>query len=302
MPYRDAPFCDFLDYLSFNRRYSAKTVQAYGSDLEQFTGFLRKLYGPDTLLEAVTGSMVRSWLADLKDKNQSSRSINRKISALKSYYKYLMREQRIDASPMRKVIAPKQGKRLPAYVEEPAMVQLLDPARFSEDWKGRTERLVLELLYQTGIRLSELLQLKNSQVDYSLKSLRVLGKGSKERILPLSDPLLALLRDYQQAKPRMLEHFDSERLLVLSNGKPLYASFVYRLVRAQLGTVTTQSKRSPHVLRHTFATHLSNHGAELHAVKELLGHASLAATQVYTHNTVEQLKRIYQQAHPKSGS
>lgn len=302
MPYHDAPFCDFLDYLSFNRRYSDRTVQAYGSDLEQFTGFLGQLYGPEIPLEEVTGSMVRSWLADLKDKNLSSRSINRKISALKSYYKYLMREQRITASPLRKVIAPKQGKRLPVYVEEPAMLRLLDPSAFAEDWKGRTERLVLELLYQTGIRLSELIQLKNSQVDYTLKSLRVLGKGSKERILPLGEPLLALVKDYQQAKPLLLEAFDSGHLLVLSNGKPLYPSFVYRLVRARLGTVTTQSKRSPHVLRHTFATHLSNHGAELHAVKELLGHASLAATQVYTHNTVEQLKRIYQQAHPKSGS
>ena len=302
MPYRDAPFCDFLDYLTFNRRYSAKTIQAYATDLDQFTAYLQNLYGPETRLETVTGSMVRSWLADLKDHRYSSRTINRKISALKSYYKFLMREARIPSNPMRKVIAPKQGKRLPSYVEEPAMVQLLQPSSFSTDWKGLTEQLVLELFYQTGMRLAELIQLNNHQVDAGQRSLRVLGKGSKERILPLGEALLDRIKAYQEAKPRLLETFDADRLLLLPNGRPLYPSFVYRMVRARLGEVTTQSKRSPHVLRHTFATHLSNHGAELHAVKEMLGHASLAATQVYTHNTVEQLKRIYQQAHPKSGS
>ena len=251
-------------------------------------------------LKDIGAAIVRSWLASLKDAGMSSRSVNRKISSLRSYYKYLLRVGTVEQSPMAAIIAPKAGKRLPVFVEQEQMAELFGEVWFPDDWEGLTDRLLLALLYNTGMRLSELIRLKEGQIDGGNRVIKVLGKGNKERVIPVSGALLEAVRDYQERKRGLPEGVDREVLLVGKKGKKLYPNYVYRAVRNYLAQVTTIEKKSPHVLRHTFATHLMNEGAELNSVKELLGHASLAATQVYTHNTIEKLKDIYKKAHPKA--
>lgn len=244
--------------------------------------------------------MIRSWMVHLKEKGLSSRSVNRKLSALRSWYKFLLRNKRVSQNPLSRIVPPKSGKRLPVYVERPAIDRLLYQIDFPETFEGQTERLVIELLYNTGIRRSELVQLKTNDINWSAANLKVLGKGNKERIIPLSQDILNKLRAYRKEKEKLAE-YDREYLLVTPKGKKVYPQYIYRIVKKWLGLVTTLDKKSPHILRHSFATHLTNNGADLNAVKELLGHASLAATQVYTHNSIERLKAIYDQAHPKSG-
>ncbi len=251
-------------------------------------------------LKDIGPAIVRSWLASLKDAGMSSRSVNRKISSLRSYYKYLLRVGTVEQSPMAAIIAPKAGKRLPVFVEQEQMAELFGEVWFPDDWEGLTDRLLLALLYNTGMRLSELIQLKEGQIDVGNRVIKVLGKGNKERVIPVSPALLEAIRDYREKKYALPDGVDREVLLVGKKGKKLYPNYVYRAVRNYLAQVTTIEKKSPHVLRHTFATHLMNEGAELNSVKELLGHASLAATQVYTHNTIEKLKDIYKKAHPKA--
>lgn len=290
----------FIDYLKFEKRYSAHTIRSYSDDLEAFMIYLKAEFGEQGVRE-VSPAMVRSWLAALKDGGMSSRSINRKISSLRSFYKYLLRMGEVAQSPMVAIIAPRAAKRLPVFVEQQQMAELFSEVRFPDDWEGLTDRLLLALLYNTGIRLSELINLKESQVDGASKVIKVLGKGNKERVIPVSGALLEAVRDYQEEKKRVLpERADAGVLLVGKSGRRLYPKYVYRVVQRYLAQVTTIAKKSPHVLRHTFATHLMNEGAELNSVKELLGHASLAATQVYTHNTIEKLKDIYKKAHPKA--
>ena len=289
----------FVDHLKFEKRYSAHTIRSYQDDLVSFFGYLKEAFG-ELALKDIGPAMVRSWLASLKDGGMSSRSLNRKISSLRSYYKYLLRVGEVEQSPMAAIIAPKSGKRLPVFVEQEQMAELFEEVRFPEGWEGLTDRLLLALLYNTGIRLSELIQLKEGQIDGGNRVIKVLGKGNKERVIPVSGALLEAVRDYQQKKLGLPEGVDREVLLVGKKGRRLYPKYVYRAVQAYLAQVTTIEKRSPHVLRHTFATHLMNEGAELNSVKELLGHASLAATQVYTHNTIEKLKDIYKKAHPKA--
>lgn len=289
----------FIDYLTFEKRYSEHTVRAYRDDLMDFAGFVSGEFGGIGLSD-IHAAIVRSWLASLKEAGLSSRSVNRKISSLRSFYKYQLRMGVVGQTPMTAIVAPKSAKRLPVFVERGSMDELFEEVRFPDDWEGRTDRLLLALLYQTGIRLSELIRLKESQVDSGNRTIKVLGKGNKERVIPVSAELAGEVREYRERKRVLLQEPDTEVLLVGPKGRKLYPGYVYRAVRAYLAQVTTIDKKSPHVLRHTFATHLMNAGAELNSVKELLGHASLAATQVYTHNTIEKLKDIYKNAHPKA--
>lgn len=288
----------FLEYLKFEKRYSAHTIRAYADDLEAFWGYLQAEFGEMGVRE-ITPAVVRSWLAFLKDGGMSSRSVNRKISTLRSFYKFLLRRGEVEQSPVKAIIAPKAARRLPVFVEQEQMAELFGEVRFPDDWEGLTDRLLLALLYNTGMRLSELINLKEGQIDESNRVIKVLGKGNKERVIPVSAALMAAMGEYREKK-RSVDGADAEVLLVGRKGKKLYPKYVYRAVRGYLALVTTIGKKSPHVVRHSFATHLMNAGAELNSVKELLGHASLAATQVYTHNTIEKLKDIYKRAHPKA--
>lgn len=285
----------FLDYLRFEKRYSQHTIISYQNDLDQFFAFIAQY---ETSVESVTPSFIRSWLAELKGDDIGSKSINRKISTLKSFFKFLMKQGVIQQTPMTTIISPKISKRLPAFIEEKNTDTLFSHVEFSDDWCGKTERLILLLFYSTGMRLSELINLKEKQIDAHYCQVKVLGKGNKERIIPVSKELMGEMQDYISKKPVTLDAVDN--VLVNEKGKPLYAKHVYNTVKKYLGIVTTLDKKSPHVLRHTFATHLMNNGADLNAVKELLGHSSLAATQVYTHNTIEKLKDVYKKAHPKA--
>ena len=287
----------FLAYLQFEKRYSLHTITAYSNDLVQFFDFIETQYDK-VPLEQITGSMVRSWLAGMKETEMTGKSLNRKISSLKSFFKYQIRQENLAKSPMETVISPKITKRLPAFVAEQDMEQLLANLSFAEGWKGYTEKMVIQLFYATGMRLSELILCKESQLDASKSVIKVLGKGNKERILPISKNLAQELVQYMQEKPALTK--GNPHLFVTEKGKSLQARAVYSFVKFYLSQVTTLQKKSPHVLRHSFATHLMNNGADLNAVKELLGHASLAATQVYTHNTIEKLKEVFAKAHPKA--
>ena len=229
-----------------------------------------------------------------------SKSINRKISALKSFFKFQLKAGELEGSPIAAIISPKNKKRLPQYVDEKGINTLFQHIEFPDTWQGKTERLILELFYHTGIRQAELVGLKESQIDRSNSQIKVLGKGNKERIIPINNELMNLIKEYTSDKRTNFEVFDDEYVLVNKKGEKLYPKYVYNIVRQYLSKVTTIEKRSPHVMRHTFATHLMNNGADINAVKELLGHSSLAATQIYTHNTIEKLKDIYKKAHPKA--
>ncbi len=287
----------FLDYLRFEKRYSQHTILSYQTDLEQFAVFLiNRFDAPE--VEKINAAYIRSWLAEMKQRKITSKSINRKISTLKSFFKFLMKQNIIAQTPMAIIVSPKTSKRLPAFVEENNIHTLFNYVEFSDNWKGKTERLVLLLFYNTGMRLSELINLTETQIDTYYCQLKVLGKGNKERIIPVSKNLLDELTDYIKDKP--LRRDNVINVFVNEKGKPLYPKYVYNLVKKHLGSVTTLQKKSPHILRHTFATHLTNNGAPLNAVKELLGHTSLAATQVYTHNTIEKLKDVFKKAHPKA--
>jgi integrase/recombinase XerC len=287
----------FLEYLQFEKRYSQHTLISYQNDLEQFMAYLASQFDLPAI-PAITPMFVRSWLAELKEEEISSKTINRKISTLRTFFKYEMKAGRLEQSPMATVTAPKLSKRLPSFVEQEDMATLFDHVAFSDYWKGKTERMVLRLFYSTGMRLSELIQLKESQLDPSNGQLKVLGKGNKERIIPVSKDLMDELQNYLSEKPVRLDNV--VQVFVSDKGKQLQPRSVYSFVKAHLSQVTTIQKKSPHILRHSFATHLMNNGADLNAVKELLGHSSLAATQVYTHNTIEKLKDVFKKAHPKA--
>jgi integrase/recombinase XerC len=295
----DSSILSFIDYLVFEKRYSGHTIRSYRDDLEAFAAYIRDEFGIAEVRQ-VTPAVIRSWLASMKDQGLSSRSLNRKISSLRSFYKYQLKNGVVELSPMGAIISQKMGKRLPVFVEQKEMAMLFDEVVFPDDWEGRTDRLALAILYYTGMRLSELVGLRESHVDSGNRTVKVLGKGNKERVIPVNGVLMAAMREYCDQKEVELEAPDREFLLVGRKGRKLYPKYVYRLVRKYLAQVTTIGQKSPHVLRHTFATHLMNAGAGLNPVKELLGHASLAATQVYTHNTIEKLKDIYKKAHPKA--
>lgn len=289
----------FLEYLKFQKRYSSNTISAYETDLVSVSDYLSTQFNENDLNKA-TSIFIRSWLAGLKEEGISSRSINRKISTLKSYYKFQLRKGEVKLSPMVSVISPKSGKRLPMYVEKEGIDKLFSKTEFERGFKGITDKLILFLLYNTGIRRSELLNLKLSQVDFDNKNIKVFGKGKKERIIPISSELSLEINNYLKEKSNLENVVNSSVLLVTNKGKQLTTGYIYNVVKKYLSQVSTIEKRSPHILRHTFATHLMSNGADLNAVKELLGHSSLAATQVYTHNNIEKLKEIHKKAHPKS--
>ena len=289
----------FLDYLSFQKRYSPHTIISYQNDLTAFFDFLLTRFS-ETQITNVKSTFVRSWLAELKERGMESKSINRKISTLKSFFKYQLRQQTITVSPMTAIISPKVNKRLPQFVDKKDVTTLLTHVEFPDTWAGKTDQLILHLFYNTGMRQAELTGLKETDISKSNGTIKVLGKGNKERIIPVSNQLILKMQDYMEDKRTALEAFDKSILLVTASGKKLYPRYVYSTVNKYLAMVTTIDKKSPHVLRHSFATHLMNNGADLNAVKELLGHSSLAATQIYTHNTIEKLKDIHKQAHPKA--
>lgn len=289
----------FLDYLKFEKRFSAHTVLAYQTDLTYFFDYIIVQYG-ETPIHELSHSYIRSWLAQLKEEGKTAKSINRKISTLRSFFKYNLKRGMIGQSPMTKITAPKNEKRLPQFVAEKDMANLLTHVEFDTDWKGRTERLLVLLFYNTGMRLSELIHLSHTGINFSNNTIKVLGKGNKERVIPVSASLIAAIEEYGDLKKLLPIESHAGNLLVTEKGKPLAPRAVYNIVKKYLSLVTTIDKRSPHILRHTFATHLTNNGAGINAVKELLGHSSLAATQIYTHNTIEKLKNIHQKAHPKA--
>jgi integrase/recombinase XerC len=289
----------FLDYLHFQKRYSKHTIVSYKNDLTAFFDFLLAQFDQTALADIKT-TFVRSWLAELKQQEMESKTINRKISTLKSFFKYQLRQQTITVSPMTSIISPKVNKRLPQFVDKKDIATLLTHVEFPETWAGKTDQLIILLFYSTGMRQAELVGLKESDISKGNSALKVLGKGNKERIIPLSNQLMKKMQEYMDDKRNVLETFNKDVLLVTDTGKKLYPRYVYNTVHKYLGLVTTIDKKSPHVLRHSFATHLMNNGADLNAVKELLGHSSLAATQIYTHNTIEKLKDIHKKAHPKA--
>jgi len=290
----------FIDYLKFEKRFSVHTIRSYHDDLIQFVSFLDTQYGAFKLKE-ISQSYVRSWLASLKDDDLTSRTINRKISTLKSFFKFQLKNGVIEITPMFNITAPKISKRLPVFIKEKDVEELIKSLTTNaEDWDSLNTKMLITVFYSTGMRLSELINMKERQVDFSRKQLKILGKGNKERIIPAGPDLLNTLREYINEKRKVFEKTD-DVLLVSSRGKKLYPKYAYNLVKTILSEeVKTLDKKSPHVLRHTFATHLMNNGANLDAVKELLGHASLASTQVYTHNTIEKLKNVHKKAHPKA--
>ena len=288
----------FFSYIEFEKRYSKHTLEAYKSDLEQFTLFLTKNESSDAPF--ATHHDIRNWIVSMMEQKVTARSINRKISTLKSFYKFLMRKGEIKKSPLSKVQSPKTSKRLPVFVELPGIEKLLKEVEFPEGYVGLRDKMIIELFYSTGIRRNELIHLKETDVDSYNSQIKVLGKGNKERIIPIHPWLRSSIKNFVDEKKRLLENNSEPYLILSEKGNKMKPTEVYHIVNKYLNMVTTVDKKSPHVLRHSFATHLMNNGADINAVKELLGHTSLAATQVYTHNTIDKLKEIYRQAHPKA--
>ncbi len=289
----------FLEHLRRGRRYANHTLVSYRNDLQQFEAFLRDRYGLTGGSQA-DSMMVRSWFAELRQQGIAKSSFNRKRSALRSFYKYLVTSDELTVNPMDKVAAQKKDRALPVFVEEHSLGRLMDPSMYDDSFQGRRDQLLIELLYTTGIRLSELMNLRHRDLDIAAKQLRITGKGNKERILPLLDGVIHIYQAYcdEKAKRFPIEH--DHWLVVTDRGKQVYPMLVNRRVRHYLGKITTRTKKSPHVMRHSFATHMLDGGADLNAIKELLGHANLSATQVYTHTTIEKIKHVYKQAHPKA--
>lgn len=289
----------FLKHLQFEKRLSRNTVVAYANDLLQLKAFVEKNFSTDDISLA-NHAMIRSWIVNLVEEGISASSVNRKIACLRTFFKFLLRQERISKDPLARINVLKTRKRLPAFVKEEDMVNLLDNNTFPETFEGQRDRLVLEMFYGTGIRLSELVYLKENCIDLSNRTIKVLGKRNKERVIPFSPPLVELIRNYLLIRNREVVMKAHGNFFVRANGEACYPMMIYKIVRKYLDRFPTMEKRSPHILRHTYATHLLNKGAELNAVKDLLGHTSLAATQVYTHNSIEKLKKVFEQAHPKA--
>ncbi len=288
----------FLSYLQYEKRYSKHTLVSYDCDLSQFFSFLSSYGIEEGEIVDLNFKDVRRWIVFLMNEGCSARTVNRKLSSLKSFFKYLLRESLIQQNPMDRVVGPRQGKKLPDFVAEHSM-RLLQEIDFGEGFEGIRDRLVIEMFYHTGMRLSELMNLNVSSFDRSASVVRVLGKRNRERIIPVSDNLETLLDEYLEHRLLVCSSKDGV-LFMTDNARPAYEKLLYRIVTKHLSKITTLSKKSPHVLRHTFATHLLNNGAELNAIKELLGHSNLSATQIYTHTSFERLNDIYKQAHPRA--
>jgi integrase/recombinase XerC len=286
----------FFDYLTYEKKFSTHTITSYKNDLFQFILFINPSEEEFSISE-INYQHIRAWVTNLIKHKIAARSVNRKLSSLKSFFKYLQRQQIIEINPLSKISGPKTPKRLPVFVDEQQMENLFLDVVFEEGFNGQRDRLILDLLYQTGIRRSELTHLKETDVDLFNSTIKVLGKRNKERLIPISLELKRNLDDYLSVKQAL--NISNIMLLVTEKGNAISEQAVYKSVKNYLSQVTTIQKKSPHVLRHTFATHLLNNGADINAVKDLLGHANLSATQVYTHNTIDKLKKSYKQAHPR---
>ncbi|MBN2663673.1 MAG: tyrosine-type recombinase/integrase [Bacteroidales bacterium] len=284
---------NFKKYLLLEKRYSSHTSIAYLKDIEQLYEYVK--VNPDEIIS--DSNIIRNWIVYLMENNISKKTVNRKISALKTFYRYLIRQNLIEYSPLDKITSPKMPKRLPEFIPESDFDNFKN--LFPDNFSGLRDQLIIEILYLTGIRRSELINLNNNSIDFSNKQIKVLGKRQKERIVPITDYLADQILKYNNFK-KGLKSFDKMALILTDKGKPVYDSFIYRTVKKYLSKMTTIEKKSPHTLRHTFATHLLNNGADLNAIKELLGHSNLSATQIYTHNTFEKLNEIYKQAHPRA--
>jgi integrase/recombinase XerC len=298
----------FIRYIKFEKRYSPHTVSAYQSDLDQFITYLNNPDKKDPAPEPeithpsqVTHHLIRNWMVELMSHDITARSVNRKIATLRKYFKFLMQEGIITHNPASKINTPKIPKNLPVVVEDIKLTQMLDDNEvFSPDFKGRRDKLVIETLFGTGMRLAELLGVKETDINIYEGTVKVLGKRNKQRIIPINSELKTLMAQYLELKKSENFNNNSQALVVTDKGADAYPKLIYLIVQKYLSYISTQNKKSPHVLRHTFATSLLNRGADLNAIKELLGHANLSATQIYTHNSVERLKSIYKQAHPKA--
>lgn len=287
----------FTNYLQYEKRFSEHTVNAYRTDLLQFQEYLS--LSQLSFAEA-THPHIRSWIVEMMDEERNASSISRKLSTLRSFYKFLVREKLMPVNPTLLVRAPKLAKRLPVIVDDSSISALLDSLELNDSFEQLRDRLVFEMLFGTGIRLAELLGIEESDFDAYRQEIRIIGKRSKERIVPVNASLNRAMMVYLKRKKTIFSDNLSPKLIVTSEGRSAYPKLIYRIVKKYLTLISTSKKKSPHVLRHSFATCLLNKGADLNAIKELLGHASLAATQVYTHNSVERLKTIYKQAHPKA--
>ena len=285
----------FLKFIAFEKRYSQHTVKSYQNDLEQFSTFISAQFKTEDLNEA-TQLMVRSWVLSLMDSGVSARSVNRKIASLRAYFKFALKREEIKINPMEKIKLLKSQKELPSFAEEKQLSLHIDAIQFEE----KQDQVIIELLYGTGIRLAELIGLKHSDFNAKEGLIKVLGKRNKERVIPLARPLVQLIESYIHEKDHENKENADPYLIVNNSGTKAYPMLVYRVVKKFLAGVQSSDKKSPHALRHSFATHLLNKGADLNAVKDLLGHSSLAATQVYTHNTLDKLKSTFDQAHPKA--
>lgn len=287
----------FFKYLTYEKRYSKYTLIAYRNDIAQFQQYL---VTQETAILLANHQTIRSWMVLLMEENLDPRSINRKISTLRSLYKFLIKEGAVQENPVLKIQTPKTAKKLPNFIPEEKLTNLLDQDVFGHDFAGMRDKLVIELLFGTGIRLSELIGLKTTDIHLIEKTIKVLGKRNKERIIPINQTLISLIESYIVEKNIQPSSNISNHLIVTNTGAQAYPKLVYRIVQKYLTMISTQDKKSPHVLRHSFATSLLNNGADINAIKDLLGHANLSATQVYTHNSIERLKSIYKQAHPKA--
>ncbi len=288
---------DFLSYLRFEKRYSDHTIKSYHNDLSHYNTFCMEAGTEGILLDH---KLIRMWIVSLLESGINPRSVNRKLSTLKTFSKYLIREGVLTSNPLDKVLKPKMSSRIPSFVDQKKLNEALDTYEFGIDYQGIRNQIIIEMLYQTGIRRSELTGLKTSSIQLYDNTIKVLGKRNKERLIPINSKFAQRIKAYLELRNANFPDLTEDSLFLTLQGMPVYPKLIYRLVHNFLKMITTLEKKSPHLLRHTFATHLLNTGADINAIKELLGHANLSATQVYTHNTFEKLKDIYQQAHPRA--
>lgn len=292
---------DYISYLTHVKKYSKSTILAYSKDIDQFSVFQKSRYETDDLINS-THSMIRSWIVAMTIENSSSpRSIARKLSSLNGFYKYLIKKSLVKTNPMKKVVAPKVSKSLPSFVIESELNQLTQSPIIGKNiFTTFRNSIIIDILYQTGMRRSELLNIKDNDINYSRKEIKVLGKGKKERVIPISQKLLDSISIYISKRNEWFDKVIGDRLIISDSGKNMNPKSLYNIVNSYLSCITSSDKKSPHILRHSFATHLLNNGADINAIKEILGHSNLSATQVYTHNSVDRLIKIYKKAHPKA--